>query len=181
MSNTFVVSDLHVSHRNIISLCNRPFSSVEEMDDYLIDRWNSVVKPGDLVYNLGDFCWYNCDFESLLRKLNGQQILIKGNHDSKKVQKCHLWTAVKSDVNITINKTHIHMYHYPIQFRQWNKGFHDGIHFHGHVHGTLPYTPGCWDVGIDYKTNIELYDRAPIPIEDAIDLAYMASVEKETQ
>lgn len=176
MSNIYVQSDTHFSHHNIRTLCNRPFESTEEMDKYMIDRWNSCVKSGDLVYHLGDFCWYNCDHESLLRKLNGQKILIKGNHDSKKVQKSSLWTAVKSDDFIAINSKLIHMYHYPVQFQQWNKGFRDGLHFHGHVHGQLPYSPNCWDVGVDNKTNIELYDYAPIPIEEAIMLAETASI-----
>lgn len=169
MSNIYVQSDTHFSHHNIRTLCNRPFESTEEMDKYMIDRWNSCVKSGDLVYHLGDICWYNCDHEDLLRRLNGQKILIKGNHDSKKVQKCHLWQSVKSDLNITINKVHVHGYHYPL--REWNKKFHGGVHFYGHVHNNIPRVEGSWEVGVDNPVNILKYDWAPIPIEEAVELA----------
>ena len=47
-------SDSHFGHRNIITYSSRPFSSVEEMDETLIQNWNSVVKPNDLIFNLGD-------------------------------------------------------------------------------------------------------------------------------
>ena len=171
MNNTFVISDNHWQHHNIRILCNRPFESTQEMDDYMIDRWNTIVKPKDLVYHLGDFCWYSCDFEALLKQLHGQKILIKGNHDNKKLQKCSLWTAVKSEDKITVDSTHIHMYHYPIRDKEWNKGHNGSLHFHGHVHGKLPYIEGSWDVGVDNPTNIQLFDWSPIHIEDAIYLA----------
>ena len=51
----FFTSDTHFNHKAIISYCSRPFESVEEMNDRLIDNWNQVVKPSDTVYHLGDF------------------------------------------------------------------------------------------------------------------------------
>ncbi len=51
----FYISDLHLGHYNVIKMCNRPFSSVEEMDETLINNWNAAVHDEDDVYILGDF------------------------------------------------------------------------------------------------------------------------------
>ena len=84
MSRIFVTSDTHFSHVNIIKYCNRPYASVEEMNNALIDNWNSVVKNDDLVIHLGDFALGRTiqDIKKHLDKLNGNKILILGNHDS---------------------------------------------------------------------------------------------------
>jgi calcineurin-like phosphoesterase family protein len=73
-------SDTHFGHSNIIEYCNRPFGSVEEMDKTIIDNWNSVVKPKDVVFHLGDFSFGKT--KEYKDKLNGTIIHIKGNHDS---------------------------------------------------------------------------------------------------
>ena len=79
----FFTSDLHFGHANVIEFDNRPFATVEEMDSELIRRWNEKVGKGDLIYVLGDMIWKtrNGDAKNLIRSLNGQIILIKGNHD----------------------------------------------------------------------------------------------------
>ena len=56
-SNIFFTSDSHFGHENIIRFCKRPFNSVREMNEELIHRWNSKVRPNDIVFHLGDFCW----------------------------------------------------------------------------------------------------------------------------
>ena len=76
----FFTSDTHFNHKAIISYCSRPFESVEEMNDRLIDNWNQVVKPSDTVYHLGDFALYCNDIEQIRKKLNGKINLIQGNH-----------------------------------------------------------------------------------------------------
>lgn len=83
MSKIFFTSDLHFGHENVLRFDNRPFATVEEMDSELIRRWNAKVGRGDLVYVLGDMIWKsrNDDAPALIRSLNGQIILIKGNHD----------------------------------------------------------------------------------------------------
>ena len=50
----FFTSDTHFDHKNIIRYCNRPFSSIEEMNNFLIKRWNATVGPDDTVFHLGD-------------------------------------------------------------------------------------------------------------------------------
>ena len=57
----FFTSDLHLGHRNIIQLCNRPFSSIDEMDQRFIEKWNEKVTDADTVYILGDLMFRNID------------------------------------------------------------------------------------------------------------------------
>jgi calcineurin-like phosphoesterase family protein len=78
----WIISDTHFNHINIIKYCNRPFNTVEEMNDTLIKNWNKNILKKDLVYHLGDFSFYNNDSSSkILKKLNGRKRLILGNHD----------------------------------------------------------------------------------------------------
>lgn len=85
MSKTFFTSDTHFGHFNIIRYCNRPFETVAEMDEELIKRWNTVVKPEDTVWHLGDFSFYMSKEKvtSIVKQLNGTIYLVKGNHDKK--------------------------------------------------------------------------------------------------
>jgi len=83
MKKVFFTSDLHFGHANVLEFDRRPFATVDEMDAELVKRWNNKVRKGDLVYVLGDMIWKtkNNDAPSLIKALNGQIILIKGNHD----------------------------------------------------------------------------------------------------
>ena len=84
-------SDLHLGHKNILKLCNRPFSSIEEMDAVLIENWNRKVHKNDQVYILGDLMYRNEKLpEEYLRQLNGKKHLITGNHDRAWVKTCDL-------------------------------------------------------------------------------------------
>jgi calcineurin-like phosphoesterase family protein len=83
-SNIFFTSDTHFGHGNIIKFCDRPFKDVEEMNYKLIENWNNKVPNDGLVFHLGDFAWGGYDFwKSIRNQLNGDIILIKGNHDIK--------------------------------------------------------------------------------------------------
>jgi calcineurin-like phosphoesterase family protein len=78
----FFISDTHFGHTNIIKYENRPFNTVGEMDEYIIKQWNSVVSDGDLVYHLGDFFLTYTDRQmEIFDRLDGDIILIRGNHD----------------------------------------------------------------------------------------------------
>lgn len=82
MKKIFVTSDTHFNHNNIIKYCNRPFKNVNEMNEELIKRWNEVVGVDDTVYHLGDFGFGTFDnLCEIFDKLNGNKILIMGNHD----------------------------------------------------------------------------------------------------
>lgn len=78
----FFISDTHFGHKNIIKFCDRPFSDVEEMNEALIENWNSVVGEDDEVFHLGDVAlgpWV--EWDSILTRLNGFKTLVIGNHD----------------------------------------------------------------------------------------------------
>jgi calcineurin-like phosphoesterase family protein len=78
--NVFLTSDTHFGHANIIKYCHRPFSSVEEMDETLVERWNAIVRPQDHVYHLGDVAMQPKALQ-IVKRLNGHKRLVLGNHD----------------------------------------------------------------------------------------------------
>ena len=82
MGKQFYIADWHYNHANCIAFDNRPFKSVQEMNEELVERWNKAVSNDDTVYILGDMFWCNWkDALPVLDKLHGNKILIKGNHD----------------------------------------------------------------------------------------------------
>lgn len=86
----FLIADTHFYHTNIIRYSSRPFATVEEMNEKLIENWNNVVSEFDTVYHLGDLGFFGNrnDFSSIAKaqnivgKLNGNKYLILGNHDN---------------------------------------------------------------------------------------------------
>lgn len=154
-------SDLHFWHKNICKYCNRPFETMEEMNQALIDNWNSVVKEDDTVFVLGDmgFCGYD-KLEPLMSQLNGKKYLIQGNHDSDKIvfrlyeaniiegyYKMHEVTIIGDE---ECPDQQLTLCHFPMI--DWPNKERGAWMIHGHQH-QLPDTPSCstkhWDVGVD--------------------------------
>ena len=154
-------SDLHFWHKNICKYCNRPFETMEEMNQALIDNWNSVVKEDDTVFVLGDmgFCGYD-KLEPLISQLNGKKYLIQGNHDSDKIvfrlyeaniiegyYKMHEVTIISDE---ECPDQQLTLCHFPMI--DWPNKERGAWMVHGHQH-QLPETPSCsvmhWDVGVD--------------------------------
>lgn len=77
----FFSSDHHFFHKNVIHYCKRPYTSVEEMNEDMIWRWNCLVSDMDTVYYLGDFSLSKKALP-IVKRLKGKKILIPGNHDS---------------------------------------------------------------------------------------------------
>lgn len=77
----YFTSDLHIWHTNVIKYCDRPYSSVEEMNEMLVKNWNDTVGPDDIVYCLGDFSMAARPVETFTPRLNGTKYLVPGNHD----------------------------------------------------------------------------------------------------
>ena len=86
-SKIYLIADPHFNHKNIIKYCDRPFSSVDEMNKVLIKNWNNVVKKENRIFVLGDFCLSGKDkLIEIGRQLNGRKTLILGNHDSASIK-----------------------------------------------------------------------------------------------
>lgn len=81
MSKIWLTSDTHYSHKNTLRYCGRPFFTIKQCDDAMIERWNTVVKPEDTVYHFGDVAMHTAPMKRILPQLNGKKILIVGNHD----------------------------------------------------------------------------------------------------
>lgn len=83
MSKRFFIADTHFGDRAIIEFEGRPFKSIKEMSEILVDNWNSVVSEEDVVYILGDFIEISSKikYEDIIKDLNGELVLIAGNHD----------------------------------------------------------------------------------------------------
>lgn len=118
----FFTSDTHFGHGNIIKYCNRPFVDKVEMDRVLIENWNAVVGPQDRIYHLGDFAFLKQDqMRDVLKKLNGEKILIRGNHDkSKSVMLSVGFDQVYDALQIDINGETLWMSHYPYPYIEYD-------------------------------------------------------------
>ena len=114
----YYISDTHFGHANIINFDKRPFKNTAEMECELINRWNFVVTPADTTYILGDFCWSRDEDEwiRILKQLNGQKVLILGNHDihqpTTRLRK--MFADIRDRKEITDNGKHVIMCHEPI-------------------------------------------------------------------
>jgi len=128
----YYISDTHFGHANIIRLANRPYESVEHMDEDLIAKWNSRIGNGDLVYHLGDFAFK--DVKKYRQRLNGNIILIKGNHDRRltKQQEHALFEAVYDYKKVKDGVQTLILFHYPIW--SWDGLYKGYTHLHGHIH-----------------------------------------------
>ena len=145
MSDIWFVSDLHFGHNNIISYCQRPWTSVEEMDQALVDNWNEFVRGNDIVYCLGDMAFHNYD---RIGQLNGIKVLVPGNHDHERHKKVfpHVQEVRPELTYIKLGKdSRFALCHYPIE--SWRREY--PMHLHGHSHGASITRHNRLDVGID--------------------------------
>jgi len=124
---TFVISDTHFHHKNIIEYSKRPFKTIEEMDAEIIKRWNNKVSKEDLVIHLGDFgLGDNNQIKSTRDKLNGTIVLLRGNHDHKSVRNAG-FIIIKGTLEID----NIVLSHNPLKKDEIPTGF---VNVHGHIH-----------------------------------------------
>lgn len=164
MGKVWLISDNHFNHQKIIEYCNRPFKTVEQMNEEMIKKWNSAVKEDDKIYHLGDFGFGSKEqIANIVSKLNGRIFLILGNHDNHTPQ----WYR---DCGIK------EVYDYPVIIRDFIVLSHAPqpficdsrtpyVNFFGHVHDSEmfeTYGPrhfcGC----------VERHDYKPVNIEEVI-------------
>jgi len=179
--NVWHVSDTHFGHARILQWMNgnRPWSSVAEMDEALIERWNSVVGEDDWVVHYGDFSYHNQEnTKALLSRLKGKIVLIFGNHDDVLRNMRHSRIVARYEtVNLSflestpagnVETLRIHANHFPLW--DWDGQFRGAKHFHGHTHGRLEMPlPGSLDVSIDSLSdeNNELFFR-PVSTQEML-------------
>lgn len=158
----FFTSDTHFSHTRIIELCKRPFSSVEEMDETMVARWNERVQPGDTVYHLGDFTLKGADVGArFLSRLYGRITLLVGNHDQDVVVRFPLWEYTAPYLEIFEDGQHIVLCHYAM--RTWRRANKGALMLYGHSHGNLPGNSQSLDVGVD------AWDFRPVTLDEILE------------
>jgi calcineurin-like phosphoesterase family protein len=165
MSNIFLISDTHFGHQNTCTLFKRadgsplrPFSDADEMNEIMVDRWNSTVKPSDKVYHLGDVV-INRKYLDVMGRLNGTKVLIKGNHDIfklkyyleyfKDIRSCHVLNGMIF-THIPIHKSSLARF---------------GSNVHGHLHATRVMDGDHIDSDY-YCVSVENINYTPISLED---------------
>lgn len=157
MPNTFLISDTHFGHAGILTFKDehhnriRPqFSTVEEMDEHMVERWNSVVRVQDKVYHLGDVAMRKAQLP-IISRLNGHKSLVMGNHDIFDAKEYLRWFKNVRGIKVFDNHVFTHM---PV-LRTGR--FHANIH--GHLHERevgdlwwfnvsverIDYTPAAWE------------------------------------
>lgn len=158
MANVFITSDLHFGHKNILkyNTDTRPWASVQEMNESLIEHWNSNIKEQDVVYHLGDFSFLNKEqTQAILSRLNGKVVWVRGNHDQV-LDKLGVPTIGLHEVSY--KGVDIVMCHFPMVV--WNKSHRGSIHLFGHCHGSYQHDGRAIDVGWDARGRIMSLDEA---------------------
>jgi calcineurin-like phosphoesterase family protein len=158
----YFTSDTHFGHKNIIQTCNRPFASVDEMDEAMVARWNQRVGPDDTVFHLGDFCFRNfLGADTYLRRLNGAIHLVQGNHDAETLKHhAGLFASVSLIREIEAGGHRIVMCHYPM--REWDGSWTGSWHLFGHVHGRLNHAP----LGFSLDVAADAHDFTPWSLDE---------------
>ena len=174
-SKVWVTSDNHFGHENILRYEDRKtklgIETIQEHDQILVDNWNNAVGKNDLVLILGDFSFRKApDTETLLKQLNGDKVLIRGNHDiflDDKTFDKSLFKAVYDYKEVKYKGQEIALMHYPIQdFKHMNRETKPAILLFGHIHSFKIQIPKhSFNVGVDMNC------YRPISLDYAIERA----------
>lgn len=151
----WIFSDPHFSHENIIQYCNRPFKNAAEMDEAMVERINSVVKPQDHLYCLGDVVMRRKQL-AIVRRLNGHKRLVCGNHDifdTKEYMEAGFKKIMAYRVMDNVILSHI-----PIHVESMGR-FTGNVH--GHLHDRAEYE------GSYYNVSVERINYTPVTLEEA--------------
>ena len=139
MARNFYIADMHFSHKQILAYDNRPFFTTSEMDETMIERWNSAVGEKDSVYVLGDMFWCTAKQAiSILDELNGSKFLVLGNHDTCNNEAFRQrFVRIADYLEISDNGRKIVLSHYPIPC--FKNHYYKWYHLYGHVHSSFEY------------------------------------------
>ena len=172
MPAVFLVSDTHFGHEKTCTVFKRedgtplrPFASAEEMNEVMVQRWNERVGPADKVYHLGDVV-INRKYLSVLERLNGDKVLIKGNHDIFRLED---YTKYFRDIRGYHVMNGMILSHVPVHTDSLERF---GCNIHGHLHANRVMKTDYGREVIDpryFNVSVECIDFAPILFEDAIE------------
>lgn len=176
MRDLWLISDTHFSHRSILTfrdndsgeLIRGQFDSVEQMNEHMIDCWNSVVKNGDLVYHLGDVAFnVNEQLPKLMARLKGDKRLIVGNHDNiKRIAKQDIFKKIQMwrmfpEFNLLFSHVPVH----PTSLRRGAPTDPTAkimTNCHGHIHQN-PSPEGPY-----FNVSVEAINYTPIHIDEVL-------------
>ena len=175
----WLTSDTHFGCEGIIRMAGRPFADVARMDDGLVQVWNSLVRPRDVVWHLGDFAHGSRGPAArIFARLHGEKHLMVGNHDGHETTALP-WASVQDAADLHVDGVRLTLCHYPMLVWRGSDrngdGHVDAVMCHGHVHGTPRYArvpnldPCRLDVGIDMRS------MAPVQAETVVEEARVAS------
>lgn len=163
--------DLHFGHNNIIRFCDRPFSSVKEMDEQLIENWNEKVNKLDTVYILGDLIFRaKRSPEYYLDRLKGKKRLIIGNHDKYWISKVDLsryFESVNEILKFSNGRHQLVACHYPMM--SWPGGRKAYMIF-GHIHNntSMDFWPVIKNSDRLLNVGVDVNGYAPVSFEELI-------------
>ena len=162
--SAFVTADWHLGHARMLSFVQpdgsplRPFSSIEEMHETLIERFNAVVRKKDRLYILGDVAIPRQAL-SLLDRFNGSKVLVRGNHDKWKLKD---YLPYFDDIRGAFFRDGLIFTHIPVHPANLQGGYHGNVH--GHLHCHLVVDNGQIDKRY-FNCCVERNDFAPVPLE----------------
>lgn len=171
-------SDHHHFHKNIIRYDNRPFDSLEEMTETIIDSHNRIVKENDDYYFLGDFSFGSSEqTNSLLKRMNGNKYFIKGNHDNKDIIKSYKRSGIYLGYGdeIKIEDQKITICHYA--HRVWNGNNRGSWMLYGHSHGSLEHDVWGKSMDVGVMTSWNLFKNwEPISFEQIKEIMNLRNI-----
>ena len=167
MPSVFLVSDTHFGHLGVCKFTRndgvtklRPWDSPEEMDEEMVKRWNETVKPNDKIYHLGDVV-INRKAMGIMRRLNGDKVLIRGNHD---IFRDHEYMEHFRELRAYHVMNGMILSHIPIHPESLGRF---GTNIHGHTHANRVMNGKVIDVRY-HCVCVEQTDFRPILFEDVI-------------
>lgn len=171
----YFTSDLHFNHNREFLWKERGFSSLKEMNETIIENWNSIVNEDDIVYVLGDVVFGDLDEgKAYLERLHGSIKLVLGNHDGNtKIEMYRTLPNIEILGYSTIfqyKKHHFYLSHYPSitgNFDEEKPLRSKVINLCGHVH-----TKDCfydWDKGIIFHVELDTHDFTPWTLEEILE------------
>lgn len=166
MSNIFICSDHHFGHANILTFLDnegkrvREFSSVEEMDETMVENHNRVVSKSDKVYFLGDVAFNKKNLATVAR-LNGEKVLVKGNHDKESISE---YLKYFKDVRGSHQFDGMLLTHIPVHVESLGR-WPVNVHGHTHTNRVKKFTSTVVDDPRYFCVCVEQINYTPISLE----------------